>query len=130
MTRAGMVLAVVVACAVGGCGTVSNLSKDRLPYGGISEDVKEGIARWTDWWHPSGGHCISPTMQLMIAASRFAVDLPLSVVGDTLTLPITVDATLNRSPSNSATPTAASSDRIDGQNDKPIAYERLNGGIE
>jgi uncharacterized protein YceK len=72
-----------------GCGTVANLSKQGPPYGGVGEDVTAGEESYRYWCHPSGA-CIPPIFDLTRAGCLLGIDLPLSVVGDTLTLPVTL----------------------------------------
>lgn len=80
----------VLACALAGCGTVANLyslSGNREVYGGVqhaADDVRE-MARRDD-----GVPCPWLVWPLL------AADLSLSAVGDTLTLPFTVAATIAR----------------------------------
>ena len=95
MTRAMAVLATVGLCALAGCGTVDNLSDHCTPYGGVRQDAKDGAEAWRECCLPPG-HCVPPALDLMRVTYLFAFDLPLSAVGDTLTLPITVPATTNR----------------------------------
>ena len=56
---------------------------------------KDGAEAWRECCLPPG-HCVPPALDLMRVTYLFAFDLPLSAVGDTLTLPITVPATTNR----------------------------------
>ena len=90
------ICAAAVAVLASGCGTVHNLSEgEGTPYGGVREDAEQGAKRWHDWCHPSG-HCVPPAVDLMFATYHLAVDLPLSTIGDTLTLPWTINAQLKR----------------------------------
>ena len=75
---------VAVLAAGSGCGTMANMERrnrplmgrmlpgDPHPFGGVSQDVQ---------WISSGG---------IAGALWFAADLPLSLVGDLVTLPITL----------------------------------------
>jgi uncharacterized protein YceK len=70
-----------------GCGTVLNLSNDASPYGGVvletklvAEGVMAGPAAWT---------CDITEVSFWPLA---LVDLPASLVGDTLTLPFSLKA--------------------------------------
>jgi uncharacterized protein YceK len=89
-------LLAAVVLSLGGCGTVGNLwcpchGGDRAVYGGVAICVRRAeneagqAARLDSPW--CFGHA---------AASVFdaVIDLPLSAVGDTLTLPLTIPATL------------------------------------
>jgi len=90
------ICAAALAVLASGCGTVHNLSEGQgTPYGGVREDAEKGAERWRDWCHPSG-HCVPPAVDLMFAAYQLAVDLPLSTIGDTLTLPWTIETELKR----------------------------------
>jgi uncharacterized protein YceK len=89
-----LAVATCAACAAGGCGTVENLQgTDRSiptgrPYGGVRYDAELGMAMLAD---TSGGHggLLGRSVQLLVLAPYFlAVDLPLSAVGDSLTLPL------------------------------------------
>jgi uncharacterized protein YceK len=98
---------VVCACTtvvlLGGCGTVANLelptqAGGRQPYGGVRQDLalvseRVGDAGSAD----SAGARIGGGVEALLVT---AVDLPLSVVGDTVTLPITVPAYFLQAPSS------------------------------
>src|SRR6185369_9180946 len=82
-----------------GCGTVRNLgSEECVPYGGVSRDVA-GLERMIrgDDRHGCGAYLLL-VYEMMWAGvfSSVAVDAPLSVVADSLTLPWTVMASLTR----------------------------------
>ena len=84
-----------------GCGTMGNLHRDQPPfcerptiYGGIREDVSWGsglLAHGFGGWDGLLGRAVS----LAVVPYVFCIDLPLSAVGDTLTLPITVRASIH-----------------------------------
>jgi len=95
----------LAACVawLSGCGTVKNLQGDGTPYGGVGTDARAAAVAWQDWSQPSGA-CIPPAFDLMRAGYLTAVDLPLSAVGDTLTLPFTIIAAL-QNPPTAGTPT-------------------------
>jgi uncharacterized protein YceK len=86
-------LALCAICGVAGCGTAANLrgaaadSPTSRPYGGVQSDAEAALALLGD---TSGGHggLIGRALQFVIAPYLLAVDLPISAVGDTLTLPI------------------------------------------
>lgn len=94
---AGFVLA-SLALAGSGCGTVSNLRRASSPfddrpevYGGVQEDVHWGshlLAHGVGGWDGLLGRAAS----LAMAPYVFCIDLPLSAVGDTLTLPVAIRA--------------------------------------
>ncbi|MCI0456174.1 MAG: YceK/YidQ family lipoprotein [Gemmataceae bacterium] len=100
-------LGLAVACVVGGCGTVLNTvnlaphgEAPQRVYGGVQFDAEEGVqaikqAFESDDQLPDterGGRPIA----LATGAYYLLIDLPLCVVGDTLTLPWTVAAELGR----------------------------------
>ena len=93
-----LVLPIVVAVAFGGCGTISNLRGNcRDPgcpksYGGVSDDIDWGWDVLTDSSCGHGGLPGCIVQKLIVAPYVLTVDLPLSVVGDTLTLPSTMNA--------------------------------------
>jgi uncharacterized protein YceK len=91
MKRAAVWVGAAFTVALGGCGTILNMSEkpylptDQTPrqvYGGVMLDNKFGVA------HRRGGPN-EDTDELKNAALWLAacVDLPLSAVGDTVTLP-------------------------------------------
>jgi uncharacterized protein YceK len=91
----------VVASALSGCGTVHNFYGDHSDappcevFGGVRSDVKAGVQYIR--FDPARDHgdypvqvCADPAVQFYARAIGWyllTVDLPLSVVGDTLTLP-------------------------------------------
>ena len=103
------ILAVVLALAtytfLCGCGTAINLQKDeQRVYGGVWFDAQaatvglaEGVSGAVS---PDTGPDRMPYrpwtgLQIILGAAAW-VDLPLSIIGDTLTLPWTVSAELKR----------------------------------
>jgi len=92
-------VALAVACAIwlSGCGTVINVTKDREVFGGVRIDAECGVGDWDVWRHPSNyAQPVFPYVNLLAAACWVGVDLPLSAVGDTLTLPITFLASVGQ----------------------------------
>jgi uncharacterized protein YceK len=81
----------VLLAGLGGCGTSLNLDGDSRVFGGVVQDfqeVQERLAQAEDpTWLAAPGS--SPTWNRTLAALACA-DVPLSLVGDTLTLPLTV----------------------------------------
>src|SRR5262245_46119000 len=107
MTRAASLLAVVLPVfCVSGCGTLctlpelsglrfSSIYPTECVYGGVLLDAESGVERLktsvsksADWRHLDN---------LVAGAYCLLVDLPLSAVADTLTLPITLRANQKRS---------------------------------
>jgi uncharacterized protein YceK len=93
--RVATCLAVVLSGILGGCGTSLNLDGDSRIYGGIQLDAQhcsEGLAKAagnTRQQEPDQ----TPLWHLAQSAGAL-VDLPLSLVMDTLTLPITIATTM------------------------------------
>lgn len=89
MTRTALWLA-GAACAVclSGCGTVCNIvDPSRSPpplYGGVQEDWTSLVDAWEEW---RADKALWPWYFSVIGAGARLVDLPLSAVGDTVTLP-------------------------------------------
>jgi uncharacterized protein YceK len=107
--------------AVGGCGTVGNLTggpsgaEPPHAYGGVRLDVESAAANLTD---SSGGHGGLPgrlVQVCVVAPYLLLIDLPLSVVGDTLTLPLS-EGTAN----NSILPNGLPA--LSGNRWNPLAY--------
>lgn len=72
-----------------GCGTVRNLSSigERSPYGGVK------------CAHEWAGECAKPDNRMMfrkVGLVLWTLDLPLSALGDTLTLPYTLMVSVGR----------------------------------
>ncbi|HTU93812.1 MAG TPA: YceK/YidQ family lipoprotein [Gemmataceae bacterium] len=105
-------LAAVLAAVLSGCGTVVNCfnvngAAARAIYGGVRQDAVNGHRHLVEAFSPTAP-CLSempkpPSAGRDFAAKSFcaacgvgmlAVDLPVSAVADTLTLPVTVPATL------------------------------------
>jgi uncharacterized protein YceK len=93
-------MALAVA-ALAGCGTCINLGGEPLTGGGTRE-VYGGVA-----WDAS---VVSNTLQdgglpyILVGAYLLAVDLPLSAVADTLTLPLTIPALKTHFPEHPTDP--------------------------
>jgi uncharacterized protein YceK len=93
--RAVTSLAAVLLGALSGCGTSLNLDGDSRVYGGIVQDfqvVRERLAQAASpSWPGTPGS--SPAWNLTVSALALA-DVPLSLVGDTFTLPFTIPTAL------------------------------------
>ncbi|HEY7312286.1 MAG TPA: YceK/YidQ family lipoprotein [Gemmataceae bacterium] len=90
-------LAAVLACALGGCGTIGNLTDPSRtkPFGGVMRDGEASSWLMNEFSEASK----KPTVEkagLVLAAPIVTVDLPLSLVADTVTLPITIPIALMR----------------------------------
>ncbi len=114
--QAAMGLGAVLAFALGGCGTVNNLrpppreDKDnpnaaalgtRTAYGGVGLDARIGGALLASAFGSKRQaqeslvvSALDGPCKVGVGAWLLAVDLPLSALADTLTLPVTVPATL------------------------------------
>ena len=104
-------LAAGLACALGGCGTFVNCTASKEIYGGMKQDAQNGSSHLAEAF---SGPCpsFSPFPQMPSPGKDFltrsfcagcgvgmlAIDLPVSAVADTLTLPLTIPATLMSKP--------------------------------
>jgi uncharacterized protein YceK len=92
-----------LASVLTGCGTLANLPNETLVgvvdfmpheqiYGGVQRDAEVAQERLKNVVSPKGDN---GRVESLVAAGYLAmIDLPLSVIGDTLTLPITIPATM------------------------------------
>ena len=110
--RAAVCLAAVFVTAFSGCGTVVNCINGDHPaareiYGGVKQDAQNGSHHLVEAFSgpapnfskiPKPPNIVSDFAAKSYCAGRgvgmLAVDLPVSAVTDTLTLPLTVPATL------------------------------------
>jgi uncharacterized protein YceK len=108
-------LAAVLAFALGGCGTMNNLRPPekadkeapapvpQAVYGGVGLDAQVG-AKWLAAPFVAERlpqvslleSAVDGTCKVGIGAYVLAIDLPLSAVADTLTLPVTIPAALKK----------------------------------
>ena len=73
----------IVLASLLGCGTIHNLETERKPYGGVVRDCLCTVhGNWL---------FVGPEMPAPIGL----IDIPFSLVGDTVTLPITLYSSLN-----------------------------------
>src|SRR5262249_35075559 len=108
MTKRQTVLAALFASMLSGCGTVCNLAgaqPDHEPrvYGGVSFDFEVMDQFVQDPPHPTNSDPRGGVLLLALAL----VAQPLSFVGDTLTLPITIYLQNKRSAERSGEPAEA-----------------------
>lgn len=94
----GLMLVMVCAAGLGGCGTTSNLNDpDGKPdiFGGVRRDLEMQLV--TDSFRNSaaGDPSLLTTVPLVLVS---LVDLPLSAVCDILTLPLTIRVALEKDP--------------------------------
>jgi uncharacterized protein YceK len=110
--RAMACLASVLAAVLGGCGTLVNCTSwkgaaQNQIYGGVMQDAKNGVYHVSEAMHgPAPCFTAMPKPPDPVrdfftksfcagcGVGMLAVDLPVSAVADTLTLPYTVPATL------------------------------------
>jgi len=88
--------AICWSCGACGCGTFENLRGEdpyvptERVYGGVRYDFEKSMIMLAD---TSGGHggWLGRSAQLLLGPYLLLVDLPISAVGDTLTLPILLE---------------------------------------
>jgi uncharacterized protein YceK len=93
--RAAACLAAIVLGALSGCGTSLNLDGDSRVYGGVAQDLQTVGERMVQASNPSwpGTPGSSTGWNVTVGALALA-DVPLSLIGDTLTLPFTIPTAL------------------------------------
>ncbi|HEY7155652.1 MAG TPA: YceK/YidQ family lipoprotein [Gemmataceae bacterium] len=114
--RMAACLAALLASALGGCGTFVNCvgwngPAGREIYGGVKQDAQNGKEHLTEAFYgptPSfspypekpdtGNRVLTKTFCAGCGIGMLGVDLPISFVADTLTLPVTIPATLMKKP--------------------------------
>lgn len=92
--KMALCIAVLLLC---GCGTVANLSigarqgwKNAYIYGGVRRDIKSE-SDWIDHSWTSGKNLdVIQDIGSVVGVALVGIDIPLSAIGDTLTLPITI----------------------------------------
>ena len=88
----GMLLAAALVVPLSGCGTVCNLaSADPDNYGGVQRDLKvadDASANGGFLSGIQGGDARGGAFMAAFVLALYGADLTLSVVGDTLTLPL------------------------------------------
>jgi uncharacterized protein YceK len=89
--------AFVAALALAGCGTVRNLSDlSRADiYGGVVRDFTE-TGRLLEHTPSSSSGPFLRACDVVLAGSFYTLDVPFSLLADTLTLPITIPASLTK----------------------------------
>jgi uncharacterized protein YceK len=110
--KATACMAALIAAALGGCGTVVNCfnvngAAARSIYGGVKKDAENGAHHLVEAFSgpaptlgdmpkpPSAGRdFLVKSFCAGCGIGMLAVDLPVSAVADTLTLPVTVPSTL------------------------------------
>jgi uncharacterized protein YceK len=100
---AALWIAVLFLC---GCGTIANLEtgarqgwKNVAIYGGVRRDV-QSAGKWIDHSWTSGDNLdVFQDIGSVVGVVLVGIDVPLSAIGDTLTLPVTVPIYLLNNPS-------------------------------
>lgn len=95
---AALGVAVLFLC---GCGTVANLEtgarqgwKNAVIYGGVRRDV-QSAGKWIDHsWTWGDNLDVVQDIGTVVGVGLVGIDIPLSAIGDTLTLPVTVPIAL------------------------------------
>jgi uncharacterized protein YceK len=110
-------LAAGLAFALGGCGTIVNLngSPGKEIYGGVKQDALSGSDHFVEAFSSScptfspvpenpslGKKVLIKSFCAGCGVCMWVVDLPISAVADTLTLPVTIPAALTKKPDNRA----------------------------
>jgi uncharacterized protein YceK len=81
------IFAISLTTALCGCGTLDNMTASHKVYGGVRTDVKQAAQSTGDAFRAQNGREAGAAL----ASSALCVlDAPLSAVGDTVTLPVTV----------------------------------------
>jgi uncharacterized protein YceK len=128
MSRVSLGAALLLAALVpSGCGTVANLQigarqgwKNAQIYGGVRRDVKSAQEFFADNWTPANNSDVQQDVGAVVGVGLVGMDVPLSAIADTLTLPVTIPAAIwgsstpsptvsrkNTSAANPAAPAAA-----------------------
>jgi uncharacterized protein YceK len=117
MTRASLAAALLFALLVSsGCGTIANLSigsrqgwKNAKIYGGVRRDIQSGEDWFNANWTPSGQTDVQQDIGAVVGVGLVGLDVPLSAIGDTLTLPVTIPAAIWGSSTANVSRTSANS---------------------
>jgi uncharacterized protein YceK len=102
MGRASRAAALVLITGLlSGCGTVANLStgaregwKNVQIYGGVRRDVQSAGDWFTHSWVAPEKLEFMQDIGAIVGVGLVGIDMPLSAVGDTLTLPVTIPASI------------------------------------
>jgi uncharacterized protein YceK len=102
MARAWRAAALLIGAGfLSGCGTAANLSVGAREgwqyapiYGGVRRDV-QSAQDWVNHTWTSGDNLeLQRNLGTVVGVGLVGIDVPLSAIGDTLTLPITIPASL------------------------------------
>lgn len=93
--------ALIVAVFPSGCGTFANLSigarqgwKNAQIYGGVRRDVQSAEDFVAHSWTSGDNLDIQQDIGTVVGVGLVGIDVPLSAIADTLTLPITIPAAI------------------------------------
>lgn len=99
----------IVAAFLSGCGTVANLHvgaregwKNARIYGGVRRDVQSAEDWFAYRWLPLKQWEVMQDLGAVVGVGLVGIDVPLSAIGDTLTLPVTIPASIWGSSSKTA----------------------------
>ena len=119
--------AALVAALLAGCGTVQNLTPVNGEHAPM--EVYGGVQRALETWNPeSPAHASSP----VATSSKYAVNVAGSVIGDTLTLPVTLGVAIYNMIRDNSTQQPPKEVTLPSSNtDLPghLTPERIHGGI-
>jgi uncharacterized protein YceK len=100
---------VIVAGFLSGCGTLANIEtgarqgwKNVQIYGGVRRDVQSGQDWFAHSWVPPKQLELMQNLGAIVGVVLVGIDVPLSAVADTVTLPVTIPASIWGSPRNAA----------------------------
>lgn len=108
MARAWRTAVLVIAAGLlSGCGTAANISvgfRDGWQYapiyGGVRRDVQSAQEWATHSWSSGENVDYIQNVGTVVGLGLVGIDVPLSVVGDTITLPLVIPASLLAKPRN------------------------------
>jgi uncharacterized protein YceK len=102
--------ALIVAIFLSGCGTFANLSigarqgwKNAQIYGGVRRDVQSAEEFIAHSWTSGDNLDIPQDIGTVVGVGLVGIDVPLSAIADTLTLPLTIPAAIWGSNGNAIT---------------------------
>lgn len=121
---AGKMLVFAVILVTSGCGTMGNLSHPDKIYGGTQLDGAAVLDACKEIVAPAGTPQLT-TAQAAVMLTCGCLDLPLSVLGDTATLPITVPINCYRWWKGTNEPPGA----VEAVPTAPVSAEKPAGGI-
>jgi uncharacterized protein YceK len=101
MSRGCASILPIVVLLLSGCGTMANLSigarqgwKNALIYGGVRRDVQTAEEFVANNWTSGDNFDWQQDVGTVVGVGLVGVDVPISAITDTLTLPITIPAAI------------------------------------